>query len=172
MLCSLLYHILSYIKVDTIIKMIRCQTGAKKQGSIPIFRAYISILNISRVSLKYIQRAQGDIPLRISKLEIHTFFASDHIPLAHLTTVENFFFPRPTLLLPDTRPDFLNTGPKGSLREIPFSQGFPARPSIFRPSCDKNRVWRHLKWQPTWKSECIWGYFIPMSVVVLEREEC
>lgn len=72
MLITLSYSI-SYIKVDTIIKMIRCQNTAKKQGSIPIFRAYISILNISRVSLKYIQRSQGIFPSEYPNLKFIRF---------------------------------------------------------------------------------------------------
>lgn len=128
MLRSLLYHILSYIKVDTIIKMIRCQTTAKKQGSIPIFQAYISILNISRVSLKYIQRSPGDIPRRISKLEIHTFFASGHIPLAHFTTGKTFS-PPTNFAFAGYAAGLLKYRTKGSLREIPSFNDSPHVPA-------------------------------------------
>lgn len=92
MLITLSYSI-SYIKVDTIIKMIRCQTTTKKTRIYSnISGLYFNFKHISCFT-KIHSKVPRDIPLRISKLEIHTFFASGHIPLAHLTTGKNFFSP-------------------------------------------------------------------------------
>lgn len=69
-----------------------------------------------------------DIPLRISKLEIHTFFASGHIPLAHLTTGKTFS-PPTNFAFAGYAAGLLKYRTKGSLREIPSFKDSPHVPA-------------------------------------------
>lgn len=87
---------------------------------------YFNFKHISCFTKIHSKVPGGYSPPNIQTWNSYVFCIRPHTISASYHSKEKLFSsPEPTLLLPDTRPDFLNTGPKGSLREIPFLSRIP-----------------------------------------------